>query len=114
MFALICINLFKQMTGVVAYYDYKDIPGENNITPAIAGYVVVEELFCSGTVKYYHQPIGIIVANDQMLAVQAASKVKVFYTAAEKKPVLTIQEVLNANAKDRIKEQTTIVASGKG
>lgn len=102
------------MTGVVAFYDQTAIPGQNNIMPASGGLMVPEELFCSGTVKYYHQPIGIVVANNQTLAWQAAERVKVYYSAPSVQPLVTIKDVLEANAKDRITHQTTVVASKKG
>lgn len=102
------------MPGVVAYYDYKSLPGENNILPSVANFAVVEELFCSSQVKYYHQPIGIVVANDEGLAVEAADKVKVFYSSIDVKPLLNIQEVLQANAADRVKTESTIVSSRTG
>lgn len=102
------------MTGVAAYYDYKDIPGQNNVIPSRIGFLQVEELFCSGKVAYYYQPIGIVVANKQELALQAANKVKVYFTSPKTKPLITIQDVLNANAKERILEQTTVVASKTG
>lgn len=75
---------------------------------------VVEELFCSRTVSYYHQPVGIVVANSHLLALQAAEKVKVFFDRPKEKPLLSIVDVLNANAKERIKVLTTVVASKKG
>lgn len=82
--------------------------------PASGGMTVPEELFCSGTVKYYHQPVGIVVANNQTLAWQAAGRVKVYYSTPSLQPLVSIKDVLKANAKDRITHQTTIVASKKG
>lgn len=102
------------MNGVEAFYDHNSIMGANNIQPQAAGFMVPEELFCSGTVKFYSQPIGIIVANSQRLALNAASKVKVYYSTPETKPLLNIQDVLNNKATDRITHQTSIVASKKG
>lgn len=102
------------MAGVVAYYDYKSIPGTNNIIPPKTIGRVVEELFCSGTVRYYHQPVGIVVATSQLIAQEAASKVKIFYTTPKNKPLLTIQDVLTAKATDRITVLTTVTATSKG
>lgn len=102
------------MAGVEAFYDQHSILGENNISPSSGGFMFSEKLFCTGTVQFYHQPIGIIVANSNNLAQQAASKVKIYYTTSKDKPLLTIQEVLEANAKDRITHQSTVVASKKG
>jgi xanthine dehydrogenase/oxidase len=48
------------MPGVVAYVDYKDIPGKNS---AILDNGFNEQLFSSGKVFYAGQAIGLIVAN---------------------------------------------------
>lgn len=108
------ISLSQQMPGVVAYYDYKSIPGRNEIIPLADNYPVVEELFCSGTVKYYDQPIGIVVAKSFLLARQGASKVKVYFNIPKEKPLLTVQQVLKAKATSRITHQSTISPTKKG
>lgn len=82
--------------------------------PAKAGFVVAEELFCNGTVKYFHQPVGIVVAKSNEVALKAAEKVKIYYSSPNDKPLLTIQQVLQENATDKITHQTTVVASKKG
>lgn len=82
--------------------------------PSQMTFTMAEELFCSGTVKYYDQPVGFIVADDPKIAEIAASKVKVYYSYPQEKPLITIQEVLNANATDRITDAYTIVAKKKG
>lgn len=102
------------MVGVEAFYDHNSILGENNIQPTAGGFQVAEELFCSETVKFYSQPIGIIVASSNALALEAASKVKVYYRLPKDKPLLNIQDVLKANAKERITHLTTVVPSKKG
>lgn len=102
------------MKGVVAYFDYKSIPGENSVMASALDYTKVEELFCSGKVVVSHQPIGLIVAESHTIAVKAASKVRVFYSTPLQKPFLSPQDILNANATDRYEAQTTIVASKRG
>lgn len=102
------------MDGVVAYYDYKSIPGRNEIIPIVDNYPVVEELFCSGTVQYYDQPIGIVVATSNLIARQGASKVKVYYSSPKGKPLLTVQQVLQAKATHKITHQSTISPTRKG
>ncbi|PZC72656.1 hypothetical protein B5X24_HaOG210767 [Helicoverpa armigera] len=77
--------------GVIAFYTAKDIPGLNSFTPADSIYFSAnEEVLCSGTVKYYHQPLGIVVANSQHIAIRATSLVKVTYNNV-KTPVIDIK-----------------------
>lgn len=102
------------MTGVVAFYDHTSIPGTNNVIPPQAGGIVVEELFCSGLIKYYHQPIGIVVANNHKVALEAATRVQVYYTNPTEKPLFNIADVLAAGATDRITVQTSVTATDKG
>ncbi|KAJ8967057.1 hypothetical protein NQ317_000049 [Molorchus minor] len=108
------ISKALKMPGVVAYFDKDNIPGENNFMPTALGFTVKEEIFCSGKVQYYDQPIGIIVADKHDVAVQAAEVVQVSYTAAPVKPLLTTRAVLQANAKDRIHHEQTIVPKNRG
>lgn len=82
--------------------------------PPAAGCTVVEELFCSGKVLYFHQPVGMIVADKSWTAIQAAKKVKIYYSDPMSKPLLNVPDVLNAKATDRITPQTTVVAKTKG
>ncbi|XP_022826463.1 xanthine dehydrogenase 1-like [Spodoptera litura] len=77
--------------GVVAFYTAKDIPGLNSFTPAESLlYQRNEEVLCDGNVKYYNQPLGIIVAETQHLADRATKLVKVTYKNV-KKPVIDIK-----------------------
>ncbi|KAJ8719964.1 hypothetical protein PYW07_012007 [Mythimna separata] len=77
--------------GVIKFYSAKDIPGLNSFTPAEDPvYSINEEVFCSGQVKYFNQPIGLIVADKQDTADKAANLVKVTYTNVEK-PVIDIK-----------------------
>ncbi|XP_063894693.1 xanthine dehydrogenase/oxidase [Helicoverpa armigera] len=77
--------------GVIAFYTAKDIPGLNSFTPADSIYFSAnEEVLCSGSVKYYHQPLGIVVANTQHIAIRATSLVKVTYSNV-KQPVIDIK-----------------------
>lgn len=108
--------ILQEMSGVEAYYDHKSIPGDNNVMPS-NGFIlptVVEHLFCTGTVLFFHQPVGIVVANDEFLAIEAAKKVKIYYSTPPQKPLLSIKDVLKAKANDRITDQTTVVASRTG
>ncbi|CAK1542876.1 unnamed protein product [Leptosia nina] len=77
--------------GVIAFYSAKDIPGENTFTPAgTTFYTANEELLCEKEVKFYNQPLGIIVAQTQKIAERAATLVEVTYSKI-RKPVLDIK-----------------------
>uniref|UniRef100_A0A2A4JUF7 FAD-binding PCMH-type domain-containing protein n=1 Tax=Heliothis virescens TaxID=7102 RepID=A0A2A4JUF7_HELVI len=77
--------------GVIAFYSYKDIPGLNSFTPEDdPEYRMNEEVFCSGQVKYFSQPLGLVVADTQDTANKAVNLVKVKYTNVEK-PVLEVK-----------------------
>lgn len=92
--------------GVVAFFASKDIPGANNFMyfSEFMG-SDVEEIFCSGTVQYHGQPIGLIVADTFALANRAVKSVKVAYGKTDSVKVYpTAQKVLEAKAHDRLKE----------
>ncbi|XP_018569701.1 xanthine dehydrogenase/oxidase-like [Anoplophora glabripennis] len=110
------INTTKalKMKGVVAFLGKDDIPGQNTFTPKTKDFQIQEELFCSGKVQYYDQPIGIIVAKDQDVAVEAAELVEVTYSPPKRKPYLTIKDVLNAKDKSKIHHQITVIPKDKG
>lgn len=82
--------------------------------PAIKDHIIVEELFCSGTVKHYDQPVGLVVAKSYAIARQAVDKVKIYFDQPRQKPLVTIRNVLKANATDRVKVQSVIKASKTG
>lgn len=66
---------------VVAFFSAKDIPGVNSFT--VPGYITLtefEQIFVSGTVLYFDQPLGVIAAETMSAAVKAAKKVKVVYS----------------------------------
>lgn len=91
-----------KMKGVVAYFDKKHVPGKNTFTPNEANFPKEETLFCNGTVEYYHQPIGIIVAETEEMALRAALMVKVVYTPGTKPPLLTVRDMIKAGAADKL------------
>nr|XP_023021560.1 indole-3-acetaldehyde oxidase-like [Leptinotarsa decemlineata] len=106
-----------KLNGVIAFYDKSDIPGNNTYEPKSMGEKinpVQEELFCSGTVQYYHQPVGIIVANDNNLAWKAAGLVKVNCSPPQISPFLNVKDVVNDNIMDRISHKTTFLPKSKG
>ncbi|XP_046559775.1 indole-3-acetaldehyde oxidase-like [Haliotis rubra] len=77
--------------GVIKYISAADIPASRNNFRAPPG--VVEELFCSGRVLYSGQPIGLIVAVDQLSADTAASMVKVTYKNVQP-PIITMEDAI--------------------
>ncbi|XP_067656034.1 uncharacterized protein [Haliotis asinina] len=78
--------------GALKYISAADIPkgGSNNFREPE---VEAEELFCSGKVVYSGQPIGIIVALDQLTADTAASMVKVTYKNVQP-PIITMEDAI--------------------
>jgi xanthine dehydrogenase/oxidase len=62
----------------------------------------VDQLFCSGDIKYAGQPFGLVVANSQHLAHQAALKVKAEYSNV-RKPLTDMREVIASGDKTRIR-----------
>ncbi|KAH8358794.1 hypothetical protein KR093_002517 [Drosophila rubida] len=90
-----------QCKGVVAFYSLKDVPGENNFNNTTVFTVEPEEIFCAGRVKYYDQPLGVIAANSQDIAVYAASLVQVTYANDQAKIYRSINAVLAENKDDR-------------
>nr|CAD7412243.1 unnamed protein product [Timema poppensis] len=82
-------------TGVVKFYGAEDIPGKNSVIPYPTAFTLEkEELFCSGKVLYWGQPVGIIIAATRELANKAASKVKIEYSNVSK-PVIHLSEVID-------------------
>nr|QLI62141.1 aldehyde oxidase 10 [Streltzoviella insularis] len=91
-----------KMTGVAAFYTAKDIPGSNTFTPKSVPFMTAnEEILCSEVVKFYSQPVGIIVADREKTANKAAKLVKIKYTATTNKPLLTIDDVITSPEKDK-------------
>lgn len=94
-----------QMPGVVAFFGKDDIPGTNNVGGTEDFFFPeVEELFPSGAIRFYNQPVGVIVAESNALANKAAEFVKITYEEAESTNILPTQnDVLNsASSSDRI------------
>ncbi|CAH0625212.1 unnamed protein product [Chrysodeixis includens] len=90
--------------GVIAFYTAKDIPGINSfILPLNFVFISSEEIFASGSVQYFNQPIGVIVAETRAIAERAAKLVEATYKNV-RDPVIDIKE-----AKDDT-EKTTLFA----
>ncbi|RVE48202.1 hypothetical protein evm_007156 [Chilo suppressalis] len=98
--------------GVVAFYSAKDIPGKNSfIMHGLIVFTEDEEVFCSKQVKYYNQPLGIVVAESTTIAERAAKLVKVTYSNVTI-PILDIKDVKSDST--RTKLFLPIPALGRG
>ncbi|XP_013192300.1 uncharacterized protein LOC106136327 isoform X2 [Amyelois transitella] len=104
-----------KMSGVIAFFTAKDIPGRNTFTPAkVPWQDSEEEILASNHVSYYGQPIGIVAAVTHKLAIAAAELVKVHYKNVAK-PVLSIKDALAAPDKDRrVRSDATMKPTSKG
>lgn len=98
----------------MAFFSSKDIPGRNTFMPKEEGFEVDEEIFCSGKVQYYFQPVGVIVARNHEAATAAADLVQITYKTTEQKPLLTVRDILKANAKNKIIHEQTVTPKRKG
>ncbi|CAH0755277.1 unnamed protein product [Diatraea saccharalis] len=98
--------------GVIAFYTANDIPGLNSFTviedPTDSAN---EEVFSSGIINYFNQPIGVIVAETQVKANEAAKMVIVRYIDISKPVTDLIQAKLDPN---RIQLYKSISAQNKG
>lgn len=63
-------------------------------------------MLCSGEVKFYGQPVGIIVANREKLAAKVAKLVKINYASQSTKiPLISVIDVLKSqDSSQRIKK----------
>ncbi|CAH2090182.1 unnamed protein product [Euphydryas editha] len=104
-----------KIPGVLAFYTAKDIPGKNNFTPKNAVLNAEEEILCSKEIKFNGQAVGIIVANREKVATNAAKLVKVNYELISKKtPLLTVQDVLASTEKERISTDKIVEPTDTG
>jgi len=94
--------------GIVAFLTAKDIPGKNSFIPLGLMFMLEdEEIFCSGHIKHAGQPFGLVVANSQLLAHQAALKVKVEYSNVQK-PLTDLREIIASGDNTRIRVEKEI------
>ncbi|XP_004537241.1 indole-3-acetaldehyde oxidase isoform X1 [Ceratitis capitata] len=93
-----------QIPGVVAFLTSKDIPGKNTSSGNEPMFFTEnEELFATGAVKYYNQPIGVLVAESNKIANEAAELVKLTYAGKAEMVFPTLHDVLNSACSDRIR-----------
>lgn len=87
-------TLLQKLPGVIAFFSAKDIPGINSfVSTKQEGSTANEELFADEIVKFYDQPLGIVVADSEKLANRASLLVRVKYKKNKRGPLLTINEV---------------------
>ncbi|XP_068627637.1 uncharacterized protein [Battus philenor] len=106
-----------KIPGVIAFYSAKDIPGVNTFTPAYPNLLTEkEEILCSEEIKYYGQPVAILVADRQKTSNKAAEFVKVLYSSVNRnKPLLTLDDVLKSKEKDkRLKTDKVVEPTDQG
>lgn len=113
------LNTVKTMPGVVAVFDYKDIPAQTDIGPIFKG----DPLLSDNEIKFYQQPIALVLARNHTQAVTAAKQAKIEYDITTN-PVLTClddgtqSEVLPSNTmgktiSDTAFKSSAIVISGE-
>jgi len=71
------------------------------------------QLFCSGDIKYAGQPLGLVVAETQHLAHQAALKVRVEYSNVQK-PHVDMREIIASGDKTRIRVENETQHESQG
>ncbi|KAL0878640.1 hypothetical protein ABMA27_003714 [Loxostege sticticalis] len=89
------INIKKilETEGVLAVYTADDIPGKNSFTRPGFQLQTDDEEILATDIKYYGQPIAIVVATSEELAARVAKKVEVTYkNVSSEAPVLTIDQ----------------------
>ncbi|KAH8359005.1 hypothetical protein KR093_003803, partial [Drosophila rubida] len=95
------------LPGVVAYLDAQDIPGPNNLAPHTKDdyfFKEVEQLFATGPIRYYQQPVGMLLATSNALVQRAVELVQLSYEGGAEQVLPSLKHVLAASAAgDRIK-----------
>lgn len=106
--------LTQAKDGVVAFYTSKDIPGVNSFTlPGIQLQTEDEEILAN-KIKFYGQPIAVVVAKTEKLAAEVAKRVKVTYkNVSTAVPVLTIDDA-KKDSRRYVSGGATIEPIGRG
>ncbi|XP_076232212.1 xanthine dehydrogenase/oxidase [Calliopsis andreniformis] len=101
--------------GVIAFFSAKDIPGENLFIAAASKQFTLdcdERLFADSKIEYAGQPVGVIVANTQVIAHEAAEMVRISYADVQKKAIVKIEDAINDET--RLLKVADIPAKTKG
>ncbi|XP_063826491.1 xanthine dehydrogenase-like [Ostrinia nubilalis] len=96
-------SMAMKIDGVIAVLTSRDIPGINSfIKIGFYNMTENEELLANNQVRYYNQPVAIVVAKTQAIADRASNFVKVNYKNISKRPlVLTIEDAIKAPKDER-------------
>nr|XP_018909623.1 PREDICTED: xanthine dehydrogenase-like [Bemisia tabaci] len=106
-------SVAMRLNGVKSFFSAKNIPGINIFTPP--GEIFspdTEPVFADKYVTFSGQPVGIMVAETQLLANKAAGMVRVNVTNL-KKPLLTPEEVLDSGDQSRVRFTQSIERKAK-
>lgn len=103
-------SAIKGIPGVVKFLSAKDIPGKNSFVELFK--IDNEELFASKFIRYAGQPVGVVIAQNQMIANKAAELV-VINVIEQKKPVINLKKVVDSDDQDRITKEAEKQASKK-
>ncbi|MGO9742886.1 MAG: xanthine dehydrogenase molybdopterin binding subunit [Roseiarcus sp.] len=82
------LSAVRAAPGVVAVVAAADVPGKNDIAPALAD----EPLFAETTILFHGQPLFAVAATTRDAARRAVKLAKI--EIAEKKPAITIEDAL--------------------
>jgi hypothetical protein len=82
----------RKVLGVVAVFMAEDVPGMNNTGPVIHD----EPLFADHEVSFHGQLVAVVVGETADICREAAAKVLVEYE--KQKPILTVEEAIQANS----------------
>ncbi|CAK1549448.1 unnamed protein product [Leptosia nina] len=82
-----------KIPGVISFYIAKDIPGKNTFISATVTGFEPEKILSDGKIYYFDQPIGILVAETEILAKRASTLVEITYKKDIRKPLLEICDV---------------------
>jgi len=106
------------MKGVVAFFSAKDVPGKNVFAAGVNQLMMLpydEILFAEDDILYAGQPVGVIAAETNSLANQAAKLVEIKYSEPlKRKPVITVEEALATKDDSRVMLGTNVPAKKKG
>ncbi|XP_063828755.1 probable aldehyde oxidase gad-3 [Ostrinia nubilalis] len=101
-----------KQAGAIAFYSAKDIPGLNSFTPAEDPFALTnEEMFSSGQIKYFNQPIGVIAAEKKHIANRIAKMVDVTYKNVQK-PIIDVKIAKNDSSRVSLKQEIDATETG--